>query len=273
VRSIGILVLLLLATGCRSTVAETQAAVEGPTRPAPEDPGDVVEDPVNQDAPPAPAALLFEAPAGWESLTDLAFERAIDGWFPGGVSRRVDETTLQDLRRALGGADVTAVRAAVMLARTRDPRAGEVLLERLEQRAADPASELRRDAADAVAAAAFGSGMTGRKAAARLNALANGKKPHPSLSVRVECARASLALGRDTMIPYLVSVLRTGTSAGQVVSSEEDEDELGFAQVRAAEALAARAGTVSRFLPEGSMKAREEEALRLEALLPPPKPR
>jgi hypothetical protein len=43
--------------------------------------------------------------------------------------------------------------------------------------------------------------------------------------------------------------------------------------VRAAEALAARAGTKSRFVPEGSVADREEEAARLEKLLPPPKPR
>jgi hypothetical protein len=160
-----------------------------------------------------------------------------------------------------------------MLARTLDPRAGEVLLVRLEQRVAPPPGESQRDAADVVAAAAFGAGMNARKAPGRLNALATGKRPHPALAVRVECARSAIALGRDDPIPYLLSVLRIGTTAGKVLGNDENEYDVAWAQVRAAEALAERAGTKSRFLPERSMQEREQEASRLEALLPPPKPR
>lgn len=280
-------VLALLAAGCRSTVAESPpAAAESPATTAGEiavhppavqahsDEGSAPDPGRAQDSPgAAPPAREFEAPAGWESLTNLAFERAIDGWLPAGEARHASEATLADLRRALGGLDVTAVRAAVMLARTLDPGAGEVLLERLEQRVATPARESQRDAADVVAAAAFGVGMSARKAPARLNGLAIGKRPHPSLAARVECARSAIALGRDDSIPYLLSVLRAGTTAGRVVGSDENEDDLAWAQVRAAEALASRAGTKSRFLPEGSVREREEEAARLEALLPPPRNR
>jgi hypothetical protein len=273
VRSIGILVFALFATGCRSAVAEKQVAKESPAPPAPEVPAEAAERTVAQDTALAPSTLLFQAPAGWESLTNLAFERAIDGWLPAGEARKVSDAALEDLRRALGGPDIAALRAAVMLGRTRDPRAGEALLERLERRVATPPGESHRDAVDVVAAAAFGAGMTARNAPARLNSLAIADPPHPSLCVRVECARSALAMGRDTPIPYLVSVLRTGTTAGPVASSEESDDDLAWAQVRAAEALATRAGTKSRFAPEGSVKDREEEAARLERLLPPPKPR
>lgn len=276
-----IAVLALLAAGCRGTVAQDAATTNGDRKldvepgsaQAPSDESSTQDPALAQASLGAPPPAVFEAPAGWESLTNLAFERAIDGWLPEGVARHASETTLADLRRALGGPDITALRAAVMLARTRDPRAGEVLLERLEQRVANPPGESHRDAADVVAAAAFGAGMTARAAPARLNALAIAREAHPSLAVRVECARSALALGRDTPIPYLVSVLRMGTTAGQVISSDENPDDLAWAQVRAAEALATRAGTKSRFLPEGSVKDREEEAARLEALLPPPKPR
>lgn len=268
----GIVALALHAGACRSTTTQEAAPTAGPASNdrVPEAPADGSPTQATPDALPA---AVFEAPAGWESLTNLAFERAIDGWFPEGVARHVSETTLADLRRALGGSEVTAMRAAVMLARTKDPRAGEVLLERLEQRVATPPSESQRDAVDVVAAAAFAAGMNARAGAARLNSLAIGRKPHPSLPVRVECARSALALGMDAPIPYLVSVLRTGTTAGRVAPSDENPDDLAWAQVRAAEALASRAGTKSRFLPEGSVKEREGEASRLEALLPPPKPR
>ncbi|MFN0007681.1 MAG: hypothetical protein ACKVXR_07220 [Planctomycetota bacterium] len=275
----GVLALAGLAGGCRGTSAQ---AAQPPAVPVSNDralevgsggPRAAPEARPAQDPPEAPPAARFDAPAGWESLTNLAFERAIDGWLPEGESRHVSETTLADLRRALGGPEVTAVRAAVMLARTRDPRAGEVLLERLEERVSTPPSESRRDAVDVVAAAAFAGGMRARAEAARLNSLAIGRKPHPSLAVRAECARSALALGMDTPIPYLVSVLRLGTTAGRVASSEENQDDLAWAQLRAAEALASRAGTESRYLPEGSVKDREEEASRLEALLPRPKPR
>lgn len=279
--------LALLAAGCRSTVdADAGAAGKPPpptasaieasppaveSSPGESSPADAA--PAQEPVVVAPPVREFEAPAGWESLSNLEFERAIDAWLPAGETRRASEATLADLRRALGGLDMIAVRAAVMLARTQDPAAGEVLLERLEQRVAPPPRETQRDAADVVAAAAFGAGMSARKAPARLNGLVTGRRPHPSLSVRVECARSAITLGRDDPIPFLLSVLRVGTPAGNVVGAEENVDDLAWAQVRAAEALAARAGTKSRFLPEGSVRQREEEAARLESLLPPPKKR
>ena len=280
----GIGVIAVLWAGCRSTAAETSPAaaegsattakrieVEAPPVHLRSDEGAETEAAAAQVAPGAtPPTREFEAPPGWKSLTNLAFERAIDGWLPAGEARHVSDATLADLGRALAGLDVNAVRAAVMLARTLDPRAGEVLLERLEQRAAAPPGESQRDAADVVAAAAFSSGMSARKAPGRLNGLAMGRRPHPSLAVRVECARSAIVLGRDDPIPFLLSVLRIGTTAGRIVGSDESQDDVAWAQVRAAEALASRAGTKSRFLPERSMKEREEEAARLEALLPPP---
>jgi hypothetical protein len=212
----------------------------------------------------------FEAPAGWESQTDLAFERAIDGWLPAGEPRRVSEATLAELGGALSGGDVAAVRAAVMLGRARDPKADEVLLARLEERVSTLPGQSERDAADVVAAAALAAGTRAREAAARLTGLAVGRRPHPSVCVRVECARSAIALGRDESIAGLLAVLREGTTAGRVIGPDEDSDDLAWAQVRAAEGLAARAGTTSRFRPEGSVADREAEAARLEGLLPSP---
>ena len=276
---IGFGALALLAAGCQSFVAERSLgpaelpAEAGSARAEPETVAVEVEPQAQETFEPVPGARVFEAPAGWESLTNLAFERAVDQWLPAGEPRRVDDATLLDLKRALAGQDATAVRAAVMLGRSLDPRAGELLLLRLEEGVATPAGESQRDAADVVAAAAFASGMTAKKAVPRLNGLAIGRRQHPSLAVRVECARSTIALGRDDPIPYLLSVLRAGTTAGQVIGADAEEADFAWAQVRAAEALAARAGTKSRFLPEASIREREEEAARLEALLPPPRKR
>jgi hypothetical protein len=255
-----------LAAGCRGApaqaspvVADTRTTEKSSEVPAPAE---------------LPRAPEFEVPAGWEGLTDLAFERALDGWLPPDEKRRLTPAGLAALEHALEPGDATAVRAAVLLARTRDPLAGEVLLARLEKRFAPPAGATERDAADVVAAAAFAQGTSARDPGARLAGLAVGRRPHPDLGVRVECARSALQLGRDQVIPYLLQVLRVGTAAGRALPGAERVDDLAWAQVRASEALSARAGTPCRFRPEASVREREEEAARLEALLPsaPKKP-
>ena len=175
-------------------------------------------------------------------MTDLAFERAIDGWFPSGEARSCSAKDLAVLADAVDGADTAAIRAAVLLARTQDAQAGEILLKRLEKRTQAPPGSLAADAADIVAAAAFAQGAPAANAATRLASLGAGKRPHPDFAVRVECACSSVRLGRDEPIPYLLQVLRTGTTAGRTLSVEERPGELAWAQVRAAEALSARAG-------------------------------
>ncbi|HEV8114063.1 MAG TPA: hypothetical protein VGR31_14930 [Planctomycetota bacterium] len=235
------------------------------------------------EAPPSVSAVdeapLLALPADWSERSDLAFERALDGWLPPGEARRFGTEDLAVLERALAGGDVTAVRAAVLLARTRDARAGDALLARLERRVGVPTGLSGRDAADVVAAASFGMHTAepvdaGRplatNAAARLVNLGAGRTPHPDFCVRVECARSALLLGRDEGIPFLLSVLRAGTTAGRVLTPEESLDDLAWAQRRAAEALSHRAGTEPKFRPEASVSDRQAEAARLEALLPRP---
>jgi hypothetical protein len=211
-------------------------------------------------------------------MTDLGFERALDGWLPPGEARRCTPEDLAVLEQALdqvadpsgatSSTDTAAIRAAVLLARTKAARAGEILLARLEKRWTPPVGQSERDAADVVAAAAFAEGTPATNAAVRLASLGGGKRPHPDLCVRVECARSALRLGRDEGIPFLLQVLRAGTTAGRTLGAGERTEDLAWAQVRAAEALSARAGTELRFLSEASVRQREEEAARLEALLP-----
>ncbi len=88
--------------------------------------------------------------------------------------------------------------------------------------------------------------------------------------MRVECARSALLLGRDEGIPFLLQVLRVGTVPGRTLTPDESLDDVAWAQLRAAEALSDRAGTERRFRPEWSVSRRQEEAARLEALLPRP---
>jgi hypothetical protein len=260
---------LLAASACRSPakspsteVASDASGTAPVTSPAPS----LVPAPKN--SPPAPLPPEWVLPASWRNASDLAFERALDGWLPAGSARRLSPNDLATLTLALDGADTAAVRAAVLLARTRDPRAGEALLARLERRVAPPPGSSDQDAVDVVAACAFVEGTPATNAAARLAELAAGKRPHPDLCARVECARSALALGRDNGIGFLLQVLRTATTAGKPLGPEDSATDLAFAQTRAAEALAARAGTESRFRPEASVKDREAEATRLEKLLP-----
>lgn len=217
---------------------------------------------------PAPEVPLWSLPARWREMSDLAFERAIDGWYSPAGPRRLAPADLAALETALDGGDGASVRAAVLLARTQDPRAGEVLLKRLEKRVAAPSDRGGADAADVVAAAAFAQGLSAVNAAVRLASLGAGKRPHHDLAVRVECACSSLLLGRDEPIPYLLQLLRIGTSQGRTLGPDDSPEEVAWVQARAAAALSARAGTDRRFLPEASVRDREQETARLESLLP-----
>ncbi len=225
----------------------------------------------------APAAEFLALPARWRDLDPLGFERAIRAW-PGSDAggARLSDADREQLAAALGpdggeaGEDPgpRAVRAAVLLARSRDPGALEVLLARLELRVLSPARAA--DAGDVVAAAAvprFEARDRARaRAAERLAALSHGAGAHPDLEVRVEIAASALALGRDEPIPFLLAVLRAGT-ADEPWPDFERKQTLAWSKTRAAAALAARAGTDARFEADGSFSDQRAEAARLEALL------
>jgi hypothetical protein len=210
----------------------------------------------------------FALPEGWRVLGREEFAVALEGWLDGKHAVRVEDRALVVLEGALGSGDESSVRAAAMLARSLDPRAGEALLARLERRVDEPA---RSPAGDLVAAAAFSRGATARDAAARLEALASGRAAHPVLDVRLECAASALALGRDGSIAFLLDLLREGTS---FATSKPDWKRIDWttarlerAQRRAAAVLSARAGIQATYRVEASMAAREAEVTRLAQLL------
>lgn len=224
-------------------------------------------------AAPQPTVEVF---AEWDRMRALPFEAAVRAWLPDDARARLSPPSLSELSSALAQGGERAVRAAILLATSRDPAAQEALLSNLERRAlhqagADPTG----DACDVVAAAALRAPDPDvRECAARLEALGAGAKPHPDLDVRVECAASALVLGRTRTIPFLLRILREGTSTQAARVDWPRGGDLAFAQRRAAEALAERAGVVGSFEPNGSAAARSAEADRLERMLvPPPKKR
>jgi hypothetical protein len=217
-----------------------------------------------------PDAVSVESalPADWASAPREAFAADVERWLPIDGSVRLDAPSIATLSRALWPSDETSVRAAVILGRTRDPRAGEVLLARLEARVPERPGMLF--AGDVVAAAAFSRGAGAPDAGARLEALSAGPRAHPVLDVRVECAAAGLLLGRDGAIPLLLALLREGTPA-QVqrpdwTRLDPDDERLLRLQDRAAAALSARVGVACAFRAHASVAVRESEIARLSNL-------
>lgn len=258
---------LLLLTAC-STPPTSHISESSPIPPAmaPASISAVLEAPT--DTVVDEARLDFTLPNSWRSLGREEFAVALEGWLDGKRAVRIDDRSLATLSSALANGDELSVRAAAILARTLDPRAGEALLARLEQRVDVP---LASSAGDVVAAAAFTRGATARDAAARLDALAAGRTAHPVLEVRIACAASALALGRDGSIAFLLDILREGTSFAVTKPDWKRIDwttpRLERAQREAAAALSARAGIACSYRVEASMAAREAEVTRLAKIL------
>jgi hypothetical protein len=208
---------------------------------------------------PAPPER-FAPPADWQSVSPLAFERQVEALaLRAGV---LDAADLALLERALDHGDERSVRAAVLLARSRDPRAGRALLRRLEERASAPTRH--GDAGDVVAAAALAGWSPTPDTAQRLAALAVGPRPHADIEVRVECAAAALVAGRDEVVDFLLAVLASQTP-DQVLHPPDWETKrtMAWAKHRAARALSRRAGVPCTFRPDGSYEHQRTERLQL----------
>jgi hypothetical protein len=164
--------------------------------------------------------------------------------------------------------DQISVRAAVLCARSRDPRAAELLLARLEQRVLGP--DRNSDAGDVIAAAALADLAFRADLADRLVALATGDAPHPDLEVRVECAASALRLGAptDSVAPFLLTVLRALTPAELEHPGDWPRQRtVAWAKTRGAEALSERARVPCTFRPDGSFAHQAAETAKLERAL------
>ncbi|MDP6409853.1 MAG: hypothetical protein QGI46_10790 [Planctomycetota bacterium] len=203
-------------------------------------------------------------PTCWASVSALAFEREVSRLAPaGGALERAD---LALLAKVLEAGDGRSVRAAVLLARSRDPLAARALLERLEQRARAPTRH--GDAGDVVAAAALAESELEAGALERLTALAVGPRPHPDIEVRVECAASALSAGREEVIEFLLAVLASQTPDQTLHPPDwETKRTMAWAKHRAARALSARAGVPCTFRPDGSYEQQRADRLQLRSLL------
>ncbi|MBM3977021.1 MAG: hypothetical protein FJ299_08535 [Planctomycetes bacterium] len=215
------------------------------------------------------ARVQAEHLAQWDRIEPRAFiDLALQTFPDSAAPRALEPALLTELSDALAGADQRAVRAAVLLGRSRAPEALERLLLRLEQRVLGP--QVGSDAVDVTAAQAFARLAPTASAAdlERLLALAMGNTAHPDLEVRVECARSCVLHGRDDPLPFLLQVLRIDTWIG--ATDERDfqvSQQTAWARHRAAEALSARAGLPKTFHPDGSVERRQIEILKLEQAL------
>ena len=212
----------------------------------------------------APEAVVL--PSDWATCPPREFERMAFELLPADVARPLSDASRAALAAALAPQDAASARASVLLARSLEPGAKEVLLARLEEREEGPDRE--SDAGDVVAAAGLGAFQLGEPDLDRLAALVAGERPHPDVEVRVEIARVALARGREVVIPFLLRVMREGTRSGldQPIDWKRHET-MAWAKSRAAEALAAHLGEPVTFDPDGSIEAQERELERLSARL------
>jgi len=245
-----LLLLWLLASACR-------------TAPPPVEP------------PPVPQlarGALLALPDGWQTLPPREFERWVEAALPAEQATPLDEAARGALIAALdqvaeprpGGAqDPVAVRAAVILGRSRHPTSAAILIRRLERRVLGP--ERWSDCGDTLAAAALARYPDPRRYAQRLVPLAVGSRPHPDLEVRVECAASALHAGFSEVVPFLLMVLRIDTPAGAADPRDFPvSPTTAWARGRAAEALSTYAGVALTYRTDDSIEGRQREAALLE---------
>lgn len=229
--------------------------------------------PVPAASAPVPAPVVdvprreLALPRGWDTLPTPAFEDVFDRWNPTGEPGRLDAGALDELRAALEGPSPRSLRAVLLLSASGADEARDVLRARLERRIRTGDPEV--PAVDVAAAAALGR-VRGPSpvVASALEELAIGRRPHPVLAVRVECAVSSLALGRDAVVAYLFTVLDEGTPQVRErtgpTSGAASIDELIFAQWRASTVLARRGQIENPYRPEAAAVDRARAAAELQ---------
>lgn len=222
-----------------------------------------------------PRGTELVLPKDWRSSSPEAFAAWVRSALPEDRATPLEKNSLRELQRALddvatpladGTLDPLAVRAAVILGRSRSAPGASILIRRLEKRALGP--DRHSDCGDTVAAAALARFPDPARYAQRLVPLAVGSRPHPDLEVRVECAATALFAGFEQVIPFLLQVLRIDTFAGR--SDQRDfavSSTTAWARGRAAEALSIYAGVPLTYRCDGPIAHREEEAAKLAARL------
>lgn len=207
------------------------------------------------------SARGYELPAEWRTSSVPEFERIATTFAPLTLS----DDALDALGQALADEGLTCVRAAVLLARSRDPRAKERILVRLEQRVLGSTREA--DAGDVVCAAALSEWDLSSTELDRLERLAVGDAPHPDVEVRTEIACTLVRNSRKLAIPFLLRVLREGTLDQDEVVEWERKPQMAWSKSRAAETLSELAGIACTYQEDGAFHEQAAEVARLEGLL------
>ncbi len=223
--------------------------------------------------PSLPLGPVCTLPSDWATMNLRAFEDWVQRAFPEELATPLARPSVRELAAALEATDTpealqASVRAALILGRSRTFATASVLIRRLERRVLGP--QRHSDCADCLAAAALARFPAPALYARRLVPLAVGRRPHPDLEVRVECAATALHAGYEQVIPFLLQVLRIDTFEGQ--GDQRDfavSPTTAWARGRAAEALSTFAGIPLSYQTDGPIAHREREAEKLEELLLP----
>lgn len=208
----------------------------------------------------------WSLPDDWDTMPPFAFEELCLRELPEDVSVPFAPEAGETLRQALDRMDLSSVRAAVLLGRSRHAANASILIRRLEKREVGP--KRNSDSGDCVAAASLARFPDPARFAQRLVPLAIGPDAHPDLEVRVECAVTALYAGFTEVIPFLLQVIRIDTYDGHADARDFPITRTSaWPRGRAAEALSLYAGVPLTYRIDGPIALREEEARKLEALL------
>ena len=208
----------------------------------------------------------WSLPVDWESLSPFAFEELCLQELAEEASTPFDPEAREALRDALDRMDLSSVRAAVLLGRSRHAANASILIRRLEKRISGP--KRTSDAGDVVAAQSLARFPDPARYAQRMVPLATGPSPHPDLEVRVECAATALYAGFPEVVPFLLQVIRIDTFAGRQDTRDfTPSPRTAWARERAAEALSLYVGVQKTYQADGPIELREKEAAKLQALL------
>lgn len=201
----------------------------------------------------------------WSRESTSAFEQRL-------VSASLDDWLVPEratLLNALSAEPKTSARAALLLARDKDPAVTEALLVFLEER--QPIPQRNQDAGACTSAAALGARALTPEQVDRLANLAL-TSPHPDLEVRTECAIAAFRQGRRDCGSFLIRVLRIDTESESVEGPLTDSPTTAWARGRAAECLANTLGQAVENWTDAPLVERQQRADELSRLLGEPDP-
>jgi len=227
-----LLLITMLLSGCRQT----------PPAPPPGERAQALERALEQGVvQPAPLERAT-LPSDWQQVRWAEYSDWLGQHFPDGKPWTLAGEDLRALSGALARADEGSLRAIQILARLSDPLASEICVAHLERRLSRTQQLPLVEVVDTVCARALGSMADFPGMGPRLEQLASGSNPHPSVDVRVECAIRALALDKRRALEFLLAFSKLGTRLSARGANVAPGSDVAQAQLRALEALLAYSG-------------------------------